>query len=231
MYSTLFHCWWNRLQMQIKTAECMTFIIHNVNVLIRMCFWQTVREPWRSSRGLWGEPWGSFCGSWGSWRLSCCSWGASRGLWGDLGSLRGSVGSCCCSRYSSEDSWFLWSVLKYSEYSGGEVCVLVTWTRLTGEKWLSLCVGGYKWHHISPGPADGEAVCWRRLPHRFPSGGSVSGRHWHQQRTRTDLLQSDWDTECSQQSGSGLLILRKKRHPSPPYGCKFTADVCCLVAR
>lgn len=101
--------------------------------------------------------------------------------------------------------------------------LLVPSTGLTVKYWLFLSPGGYQWYHISPGPADGKAVCWRRLPHRFPCGGTVSGRHWHQRRTWTDLLQSDRNTQRAQQSGPGLFIHWNKTNQLL-CGCRLTTD-------
>lgn len=87
---------------------------------------------------------------------------------------------------------------------------------------LSLSLGGHQWYHIRPGPADGKAVRWRRLPHRFPRGGSVSGWHRHQRRAWTDLLPSDRNAQRTQQSGPGLFVHWNKWNQSRFYDCKLT---------
>lgn len=84
--------------------------------------------------------------------------------------------------------------------------------------------GGHQRYHISPGPANGKAVCWWWLPYRLPRGRSVSGWHWHQRRTGTDLLSGDWDTQCPEQSGTGVFNPSKpdKSSPSAVLGsCSF----------
>lgn len=95
---------------------------------------------------------------------------------------------------------------------GFEVFGLVSMTGLiVNHLSLSLSPGGYQWHHLNPGPANGKAIRGRWLSHGFPRGGAVPGRYRHQRRTRTDLLPGDGDAQRAQQSVPGLSIPRKER--------------------